>query len=140
MTTQTQAQAPTVIEAPNLFVVHGEGIHVTYSASSFSGKPQFTYQDAHTTRTFQGDEIDVNSGPLGTLVTVVLTQAPDVGETSFSLVLPLVNLVGGSSVSIDTIGVTTTKRTSIGGPAIVRGQLTSYRVHCLRGDASQVEF
>ena len=46
-----------VEQQPNLFALTGSGVHLTYSSTSISGKPQLTYQDTGQTRQFTGDEI-----------------------------------------------------------------------------------
>ena len=125
---------------PNLYVLSGSGLHVTYSTESFAGGPQFTYQDHTTSRTFRGAEISTTLSELGTLVTVTLSLTPDFGSTTFTLVVPNVNLsTSSSSVAIRTFGVTTLHRTSIAGP-IGLGQTESYTVKQLRGNAEIVKF
>jgi hypothetical protein len=126
--------------APNLYVVSGSGVHVTYSTESFGGGPQFTYQDATVSRTFSGGEIRTEQTELGTLVSVTLSLTPDFGSTAFTLVVPKVNLsTASSSVPIHTFGVTTLHRTSIIGP-IGLGQTETYTVKKLAGHAEIVRF
>lgn len=59
------------------------------------------------------------------------------GHTSFTLLLPTVNLLSGQH-TITTLGITTMHRTTIAG--IGRGQLTSYSATTLHGTATAVDF
>lgn len=125
---------------PNLYVVSGSGLHVTYSTESFGGGPQLTYQDAGVSRSFSGNEIRTEQSEFGTLVTVTLFLTVDFGSTTFTLVVPNVNLsTTSSSVPIHTFGVTTLHRTSIIGP-IGLGQTETYTVKQLAGHAEIVRF
>lgn len=126
-----------VIVAPNLFDLTGKELAVTLAQSGIDGKPHFTYQDEHQSLTFSGDEITFEETQLGSLATVVIIRTVDLGDTTFTLLVPRMNLVGGNH-HIDTVGITALHRTSIAG--IGHGQLTSYHTTRLRGTASQVEF
>lgn len=126
--------------APNVYHLHGDGIHVTYSTTSFGGKPSFTYQDANGGHTFMGDQIVVAETSIGRLVTVVLRLSPDSGSTSFSVLIPVVNLTGPHQPTpIRTEGVTTVHRFSI-SPSLLHGQIELYRVTPLHGTANQIPF
>ena len=126
--------------APNLFHLQGGGIHVTYSTSSFGGKPSFSYQDANGSHNFSGDQINVVQTNIGSLVTVVIRLTVDSGSTSFSVLIPIVNLTGpGQSALLHTEGITTIHRFSI-IPAFLHGQIELYQATPLSGTASQVVF
>lgn len=125
--------------APNLYQVHGAHLHVTYATTSFTGGPRFTYQDANGTQSFEGDAIRTAETEIGTLVTVTIARTVDAGSTSFTLLVPRVNLGQANQVPITTEGVTTLHRFSI-VPALNTGQLDVYRVVGLTGTASAVEF
>jgi hypothetical protein len=131
-----QPAAP--IKHPNLFELSGDGIQVTYSTTGFDGKPHFGYHDAHTTKSFTGNEIRTVKTEIGTFVTVTLNLTVDFGSTSFSVMIPDVNLRFSDSVNIDTFGVTTLHRFSIIGPP--NGQIEVYTRHSLHGTASLVPF
>lgn len=124
---------------PTLYQLSGDRIQITYSTSSFAGPPLFHYQDAAQTREFKGKEIRTIDTELGTLVTVTLNLTPDLGSTSFTLLIPHVGLGLSDSAPIVTYGITTLHRTSIIGPAL-QGQTDSYTVHSLQGTASFVVF
>jgi hypothetical protein len=125
--------------SPNLYQLHGRGLHVTYSTTGIEGKPHFSYQDSHGAKAFSGDQIALTRSPIGTLVTVVLRVTPDAGSTSFSVLIPVVNLSSKAlSAPVHTNGVTTIQRSSI-APVLDLGQIQTYHVSKLSGTASQVE-
>jgi len=64
---------------------------------------------------FSGDEITMEEAELGTLARVIIQRTVDVGFTSFSVVLPRVNLLGTTTVILSTFGVTALHRTTIAG-------------------------
>jgi hypothetical protein len=125
--------------APNLYRLSGGKVHVVYSPSGIGGKPSLLYQDASRTRRFSGNEIQVVVTGIGTLVTVVIAIRPDVGSTTFTLVLPHVNLGSGDRVAVKTIGITT-----VHDQPFVRtpppGQTEHYGVTGLTGTARLVAF
>ena len=125
-------------EEPNLYVLHGHGLQITLSTTSLTGQPRLTYQDTGKAKQFAGDEITFEDTTMGRLASVVLVSTPDLGSTEFSLVLPAVNLSAGGSQPINTIAITTVRRTTIAGPP--RGQSTTFQVARLQGTADQVEF
>jgi hypothetical protein len=120
---------------PNLYSVDGGGIQVTYSTTSIQGPPVFTYHDASGVKNFSGDQIKVAETDIGTLVTVVLQILVDRGSTTFSLLLPLVNLTPPASSNITVEGITTLNRFQ---NFPVPGQAQSYTVTEMRGIATIV--
>jgi hypothetical protein len=125
---------------PNLYVLSGGGIHVTYSTSGLNGQPHLTYSSPVTSRTFSGNEITTTNSPIGTLVTVTIQLTPDAGSTTFSLLVPVVNLNSNTDiVAITTEGITTHHRFSIFPPAL-HGQIETYGVTQLTGNAEHVLF
>ena len=125
---------------PNLYILSGGGIHVTYSTSGIDGKPHFSYQSAVISKTFSGDQIRVaHSDDLGTLVSVTIVLTVDSGSTSFTLLVPRVNINTGEALTITTEGITTHHRFSI-VPAFLHGQLDTYSVRQLTGTAQHVVF
>ncbi|MBR0873971.1 hypothetical protein JQ633_26670 [Bradyrhizobium tropiciagri] len=123
---------------PNLYELSGHGIHVTYSTSSITGKPLFSYHDAVQTRSFSGDEIQTQSSMLGSLVSVFLMRTIDGPSTSFTLLVPGVRLPTSEIASISTEGITTLHKFSIIGPPL--GQTELYTLHRLQGTARFVVF
>jgi hypothetical protein len=132
--------APDTFTTPNLYQLQGSGIHVTYSTSSFGGKPSFTYQDANGSLSFSSDQINVTQTPIGSVVTVTIHQTVDAGSTSFSVLIPTVNLTSpGQDAHVFAEGITTVHRFSV-VPAFNQGQIELYRFTPLSGTANQVAF
>jgi hypothetical protein len=125
--------------SPNLYQLQGQQIHVTYSTSSFDGKPRFDYQDAYNSLQFVGDEIRTATSEIGTLVSVSIRKTIDTGSTSFTLLLPNINLENTKQASIITEGITTIHRFSV-VPMLRQGQTQLYNVTQLSGTAQAVDF
>ena len=128
--------------APNLFTFTGrqDDTQVVFSTTGVTGNAQFSYHDETRDHSANGDEITIERGPLGTLVTVTLETVPDLHTLTVTLVLPD---LGGHSRPIThfrTFLVLTTNRTSIGGPALITGALQLYKVVKGRGTAQHVQF
>lgn len=135
-----QASNPQPV-APNLYQLHGDYLHVTYSTTSFSGKPQLSYKDAGQSLNFTGDQIRKTATEIGTLVTVTIHMTVDSGSTSFTLLVPTVNLAGPTTppTEIHTVGITTVHRFSV-VPVGNQGQTELYTVTELSGAAAHVFF
>jgi hypothetical protein len=133
------ASKPNIIE-PNLYQLQGCGISVSYSTTGLDGKPHFSYQDAVVSKSFTGEQIEVSKTSIGSLVTVVLRLTPDAGSTTFTVLIPSINLVSeGIPSPVDTIGITTVHRFSI-APALLKGQIELYTTTPLTGTAISVVF
>ena len=140
--TATQEQAGSAVlpvNAPDLYSLHGDQLHIMYSTTSFDGKPRFDYQDAAQAHSFEGDQIRTATTEIGMLVTVTLHRSIDRGSTTFTLLVPTVNLGLSQQAPITTLGVTTIHRFSP-VPAFNQGQTELYRVTPLAGTASFVKF
>lgn len=124
---------------PNLYQLSGKGLHISYSSTGIDGKAHMTYQDHRQTLNFTGDEIRTVETDLGTIVSVSIRLTPDLGSTTFSVLLPRVNLGSHLSLTIQTEGITTVHKFSI-IPAFDQGQLDIYTVQGLHGTASHVKF
>jgi hypothetical protein len=134
----TEAAAAAV--TPNLFHLAGPNLRLTYSTSSISGEPILTYQDAQQTRSFQGDAIHtIAPTELGTIVSVVLSFVPDLGSTTFSLLVPRMGVRLGAVFPVRTLGITTMHSTPFVAN-LALGQLDTYTVTQLRGTAQVVVF
>src|SRR4051794_26196353 len=122
--TMPEAKSPAFpVVAPNLFSFAGGGLHVSYSTTGIDGKPHFSYQDSLRTLSFRGDEIRVAEVvDLGTVVSVTIARTIDSGSTTFSLLVPRVNLSPASNtVPVRTDGITTHHAFSM-IPALNQGQ------------------
>jgi len=133
--------APRPLLEANLYSLAGGGLHVSFSTTSLSGRPLLTYQDPQRSLSFTGDDIGIAEVPLlGRTVSVTLSANPDLGSTTFSLLLPLVrvDLSGASGgVPVRTTGITTHHKTGI-APGLNFGQQDFYTTAALRGSASHV--
>jgi hypothetical protein len=125
----------------NLFELESYGVQITYSKSSITGDPRFSYRDADHNLNFSGDEIRVEGTEIGDLVTVTIETVSDLRTVTVTLLVPEVNLPEDTKQSpFETEAVVTTHHTTIGGPGLVQGQLKSYRTVTLKGIARQVIF
>lgn len=131
--------APPQVKTPNFYLLHAAQLHITYSTTSFDGKPRFSYQDASQTLTFEGDQIRTLTTEIGTLVTVTTVMTTDRGSTTFTLLVPAMNLPPSNEARIHTEGITTIHRFSI-APAFDQGQTELYTITPLTGTASLVFF
>jgi hypothetical protein len=125
---------------PNVYQLHAQHLSITYSTSGFAGRPSFEYQDAHQMLTFRDDEIRTADSEIGTLVTVTIRRTVDAGSTSFTLLLPRVNVAGpNQQAHIVTEGITTLHKFSI-IPGLNQGQMELYMVTRLTGTAELLIF
>jgi hypothetical protein len=132
--------APAPASAPNLFELAGTGLTVSYATSSFAGPPQMTVKKGTKTKTFAGEQIRTAPTEIGILVNVDWEAVPDLRNVTLTVVIPRVNLGPTNKAKITTIAITTTAKTSIGGPGLVTGQVQSYKVDAVAGTASRVFF
>ena len=123
---------------PNLFQLSGEGITATYSTTSIDGQPRFSYKKGRQTLTFAGSDIATANIGIGTLVSVVVARIPDKSSTTFSILLPSIQLTDTRKQAFRTIGITTVTATTIAGPPA--GVQQTYKTVALRGSAKQVAF
>ncbi len=131
---------PSSSPTPNLYNVAGGGIHVIYSTSGIDGNPHLSYHDGFRSVSFTGDQIRVVEVPdLGAIVSVTIFMTVDTGSTSFSLIVPPVNLGNSLSVPISTDGIGTVHRFSI-FPPLNHGQRNFYSVTPMTGTAAHVVF
>lgn len=124
---------------PNFYQLQNQYIKVTYSTSSFSGKPLLEYKDKQKKLSFSGDEIKTTETEIGTLVTVTIHKTLDTGSITFSVLIPDVNLGNNKEAKITTQGITTVKRFST-IPTLNQGQRQTYTVTPLFGTAQAVLF
>jgi hypothetical protein len=136
-----QAQAGTKRPmAPNVYQLSGGQMRINYSTTSINGQPHFTYEDGARTLSFAGSQIRQTKTEIGTLVSVTIHMTVDAGSTTFTLLLPVVNLAQPSSpAQIQTYGTTTAHRFSV-IPKMNEGQIETYTVTELSGTASLVVF
>ena len=128
---------------PNQWTLSGGGVLVRYSTEPIIfGGTHFSYQDGQQpTLTFNGNEIrTVDVADIGTLVSVTIIRTVDTGSTSFTLLLPRVNIVQQgpvSSASVTTWGIRTAHAGPLSPPfPFGHGQQDFYTVFELCGTAS----
>ena len=136
--TQDAATAVDLREA-NQFEISGP-IAITYSSTTITGEPHFSYRDAQCSRQFTGAEITrVDDAALGAFVSVVLDAQPDNFVRSFTLVVPAVRGELGSVTEFSTFGFETVALQNIAGPNNIEGVQHTYQVHQLSGVAKVVQ-
>jgi hypothetical protein len=135
---QPQAISAAAGNAPDLFQFEHNGLHISCSTSSISGKPLFNYKDAQQEQSFSGDEIRTQETELGTLVTVSVKKTVDTGYTSLTLILPNVQLGNTQQQPINAVAI---EVQHLSGQLPVTGSLDKYqRIYQLQGSASFVLF
>jgi len=122
----------------NVFDLHSDQLHVSYSNGALGSILGLTYQDAHHALSFKGDQLRRVSTDLGEEVTVTLKLTVDAGSTTFTLVVPRVAVSPNQHVGIKTLGITALHRTPL--VPLKHAQLDSYAVTALRGSASSTPF
>ena len=122
----------------NLFTVEGP-IAITYSSTSVSGDPLFSYRDAKDDLQFSGDEITRTATPIGEMVTVVLQHAVDTFTRTFTLIVPKARVVLGDSADFATIGIQCVDTSqAFVLPAARAGVKQTYQICDLKGQAHGV--
>ena len=112
------------------------GLQVSYSVAG----PSLHYHQGAVVKDFTGNQIRVAEVPdLGTLVSVTIRMVVDSGSTTFTMLLPIVNLPAPpalpAAVPVTTDGVTTLHRFST-VLALQHGQQEFYTVTPLQGTAT----
>jgi hypothetical protein len=145
-TSPTNPSLLPIVRQPNFYSLHSNviqggqfSLYVVYSTNGIAGQPVFEYHDSVNTLSFSGDQIQTTQSAIGTLVTVTTRLTVDAGSTTFTLVLPQINLGQALSTNITTFGVTTIHRFSL-VPAFNLGQTELDTVTELIGTAEQVVF
>lgn len=134
-----ETASPNILQ-PNLFELQGYDTQITYSSTSITGVPQFSYLRGEISRTFSGEEIQLAENQFGQSVTVLLQNgAADEPIESLTVLLPVVQLSPESrQLSIQTIGILS-RRAVFVNPT-TPGQLQSYDTLNLFGTAQLVNF
>jgi hypothetical protein len=130
------------VTSPNQYHLQGGGISVAYYPDGFGPIPEgrgplhLVYQDPFRSLAFYGGEVRTVKVPdLGTVVSATIAETVDTGYTSFSLLVPDVDLpTDQSSVFIHTEGITTVHRIFVA--LIGHPQSETYTVTSLNGTAA----
>jgi hypothetical protein len=131
-----------VSSVPNQYHLSGDGISVSYYPDGFGpvfedrGRLILVYQDAYRSQPFYGDQVrTVKVDDLGMVVSVTIAEGVDTGDTTFSLLVPDVELPDQqTSVFIHTEGITTVHRVFVA--LIGHPQSETYTVTVLDGTAA----
>ena len=122
----------------NLFSLSGDSINVEYATGTLTGS-SLVYHDDELDRKFANEELTVENTLLGQLVTVTLSQIPDLETVTFTLVLPVVTVTEHNvPIDVEVAGITATHPTTIAGPG--PGQQTFYSLVTLIGTAEAAVF
>lgn len=132
----TSAQAARKAPAPdlekaNFFELRHVSSKITYTASDIAGQRQVNFDG----QTFRGDEVRREKSELGTLVTVTLSEIPDLERRLLTLVLPKV-LVDSAPEKVSVPVVFTRVALSIAGRPAEPGPVQTYDVKIYKGKAS----
>lgn len=134
----SQCSGETQTQQANLFELQGYDVQITFSTTSITGAPQFSYRDRLESRNFSGDEIVSEETALGQMVTVQLkNNAADEGLESVTLLVPALQLGDAQSVPIQTLALLSRQAVFV---APGTGQLQQYDPIYLVGTAQLVAF
>ena len=122
----------------NLFELECDGVQITYSTTSITGQPQFSYHGPEGDLSFSGTEIETLPSALGAEVTVTLAAVPDLHTITLTLLLPCINMPEDGDVQFETLAIQTVNHTTIAGPP--EGSAQSYEPIALHGIARSVSF
>ena len=139
LTTDEVVTEPPESSEANLFGFEGEGVQIIYGI--LRRRREFLdYRDEQCYLTFIGEKGEIGSleSGIGRMVTATLEIIPDSHELTLTLLLPQINPEGEGS-PFESLAIRTRHLSSIGGSALVKGQLQTYEVLPLRGKASQAD-
>lgn len=121
-------------QSPNHFRLQGDNLNVTYSTTSFTGRPYLSYDNGVKIRNFSGDEIRTVGTEIGTFVSVTLWKTKS-GFTTFTLLIPKSDLGSENQIYLQTQGTMTQHKFSI-DPNQNVGQLNVYKYILMKGSAN----
>ncbi len=133
------ASKGTTNQQPDLYDFTGTNLKISYSTTGIDGKARFSYKNGKTVLSFSGDQIRILETEIGTLVSVTVTMTVDTGSTSFSVLIPKVNLDSKLKSSVKAQGFLTQHKFSM-IPSFSTGQRDIYKVYSLTGTAKFVMF
>lgn len=121
---------------PNRYELKGGDTTISYATSSFDGKPRMSYSNGQQSQTFAGEEIRSSQTEIGMLVSVSVTRSVDIGFTSFSFLIPEIELANDQPQEFKTPGIVTRHKGPDSFPAT--GARETYEIVQLQGTASMV--
>ncbi len=103
----------------------------------FRDEPPDTPSLEYNGQIFRGPALLHDQTALGRVVSIELESIPDLHTVFLSVAVPEANRPPDRrAVDVSTFATITTTRTSIGGPGLVSGQIRTYQVVPLKGDAA----
>jgi hypothetical protein len=122
---------------PNHYQLKGGDITVTYLLDGFHNVPTLSYSDGQQTKEFSGAEIRTLDTEIGTLVSVTTFITIDTGATSFSVLLPAIELADRAHPQhFRTVGISTRHKGPDSFP--LTGVRETYEIIHMHGTASSV--
>ncbi|HEY3939398.1 MAG TPA: hypothetical protein VGL97_18345 [Bryobacteraceae bacterium] len=122
---------------PNEYVLKGGNIAVSYVTNGFQNQPTLAYNDGQQTKSFRGTEIRLLKTEIGSLVSVTTFLAIDTGSTSFSALLPVIELADRTQTqNFKTAGILTNRKGPESFPGT--GVRESYELIHMHGTARVV--
>ncbi len=110
----------------------GEDVQIVFHEGT-ADTASLVYND----QIYRGRALFHDQTALGRVISIHLESIPDLHTVFLSLAVPEANRPSDMrSIPVSTFATITTTRTSIGGPALVSGQIRTYNVVPLKGDAS----
>jgi len=130
-------------QGANCFELRGQGVTIKYETSGYTGghpryQPRISGEYKGQKIELEGKQIRQVETEIGQMVTVDLGFEPDRATKTLTLLIPLVNVKGGSPAPFQTDAIITEHLTSIAGPDLVKGAIQKYRFESLEGTASTV--
>jgi hypothetical protein len=96
---------------PNQFKLHNQEVRITYVTNGFQGGPTFTYDDGQV-KSFKGPDVRVLRTEIGNLVSVTILKTIDKGSTSYSVLIPIIDLPNAHAhKNFNTAGIKTVHKT-----------------------------
>ena len=123
----------------NVYQLSNSQLQISYATGGLGSIAGLIYRDASQSLRFDDQQLRRVSTEFGDLVTVTLRMTVDTGSTTFTLIVPNVELEVNQSTPVETLGITTIHRLSP-IPAFNLGQRETYSVANLRGTAAAIPF
>jgi len=95
---------------------------------------ELNYEGPEATHTFFGQDITLQSSPLGTLLTITLKVKDDTGGITLTLLIPRVSVNRGNTLNFETLAIKTSSRGFIAG----EGPELTYTIVPLIAEASNI--
>jgi hypothetical protein len=132
-----QATPVATTTEPVRYALKGGDVELVFVPAASPATARLDYRDAKASLTFTGDDLVAErSQALGQQVSVLIDYVADGYDRYLTLLVPEVNPdEDGGDVPVHTVAIVTTHKTSIGGPALVKGPLQTYKVIALDGTA-----